>query len=43
MLTEEAIYKMVVTDFTNSSNNLVARANELGGYDNITVVIIKND
>ena len=43
MLTEEEIYKMVVTDFTNSSNNLVARANELGGYDNITVVIIKND
>ncbi len=43
MLNEQDIYNIIVQDITNSSTNLVNRANELGGYDNITVLVIYND
>lgn len=43
MLSDEEIYENVIKDINNSSENLVNKANELGGYDNITVVILYND
>lgn len=43
MINEQEIYNIIVQDVTNSSTNLVNRANELGGYDNITVLVIYND
>ena len=43
MINEQEIYNIIVQDVTNSSSNLVNRANELGGYDNITVLVIYND
>ena len=42
MLTEEAIYNIVQDNPEIACENLVKKANENGGYDNITVVIIKN-
>ena len=43
MVSEEEIYDFVTQDFDNSCEKLVQRANQLGGYDNITVLVIKND
>lgn len=43
MVSEEEIYSSVLENVQNSSNILVNKANELGGYDNITVIIIYND
>ena len=42
MITNEEIYK-IVTDYPQSANSrLIELANERGGYDNITVIIIRN-
>ncbi len=43
MLSEEEIYNTVLQNIDNSSNALVHKANEFGGYDNITVIVIYND
>ncbi|MBO5478203.1 MAG: Stp1/IreP family PP2C-type Ser/Thr phosphatase [Clostridia bacterium] len=43
MVKEEEIFEIVKSNIENSSNKLVNRANEMGGYDNITVIIIEND
>lgn len=43
MLTEQQIYDIVTEDVEKSSKKLIHIANELGGYDNITVVIINNN
>lgn len=43
MLSDEEIYNTVLENINNSSESLVNKANQLGGYDNITVVIIYND
>ena len=43
MVTEQEIYDIVKENVTSSCENLIKRANEMGGYDNITVVVIKND
>lgn len=43
MVTEQEIYENVTTNTNESSTTLVDRANEMGGYDNITVVVIYND
>jgi len=43
MVTEQEIYDITTENISKSSNNLVDRANEMGGYDNITVVVINND
>lgn len=43
MVKEEEIFEILKSDIQNSCNILVNRANEMGGYDNITVVIIEND
>lgn len=40
MIKEEEIYNIVKQDKVNATENLVKQANENGGYDNITVVII---
>ena len=36
------IYNIIKNDINNATSNLIKRANEQGGYDNITVVIIEN-
>lgn len=42
MVKDEQIYKEVKHDIERAAINLVNMANELGGYDNITVVIVEN-
>lgn len=42
MLTEEAIYNIVKEEPETASENLVKKANENGGYDNISVILIEN-
>lgn len=42
MVEEQTIYDVIVSDFENSDKVLIDKANEAGGVDNITVVIIKN-
>ena len=43
MVTEQEIYEAVKKDVPKSCENLVQRANQMGGYDNITIVVIHND
>ncbi len=42
MVDEKEIYNIIRKDFDNAANNLINKANELGGRDNITVILIKN-
>ena len=42
MLQEEEIYNIVQEDEKEACNNLVEKANERGGLDNISVIIISN-
>lgn len=42
MVEDQTIYDVIVSDFENSDKVLINMANEAGGVDNITVVIIKN-
>ena len=42
MVEESKIYETIVNDFENSDKKLISMANDAGGVDNITVVIIKN-
>ena len=42
MLQEEEIYSIVRDNESIACERLVQRANELGGYDNISVIIISN-
>ena len=41
MLDERRIYEIVKEDLENAAERLVNEANQAGGYDNITVIIIK--
>jgi len=41
-VSQDEIYKEVKEDFEQAPKKLVDMANESGGYDNITVVVIKN-
>lgn len=43
MIKEEEIYEYVKKDPHNCCEQLVERANDLGGYDNITAIVIIND
>ena len=43
MVTEQEIYDIVKENVSKSCENLVERANQMGGYDNITIVVIQND
>ena len=40
MLKDEEIYNIIKSNPDTAAEELVKRANSLGGYDNITVVII---
>lgn len=42
MISEQEIYNILEQDIENASANLIKKAKELGGYDNITVVIVQN-
>lgn len=42
MVEEANIYKVIIDDFENADKTLINMANDAGGMDNITVVIIKN-
>ncbi len=43
MIKEQEIYECVKENIEISCDQLVQRANEMGGYDNITVLVIQND
>lgn len=43
MISEQEIYDTVIYNNANTSDVLVNKANELGGYDNITVITIYNN
>lgn len=43
MMSEQEIYEYIKEDIFHANITLIQRANELGGYDNITVVILYND
>ena len=42
MVEEEEIYKIINKSYRNAPRNLIEKANENGGYDNVTAIIIKN-
>ena len=42
MLENLEIYNIIKNDINNATSKLIKKANEQGGYDNITVVIIEN-
>ena len=41
MLDDTQIYQIIKQDYKNSVTKLIDKANELGGYDNITAIIVK--
>ena len=43
MLQEEEIYEIITNNVEESCDNLVKRANELGGLDNISVIVVEKD
>lgn len=43
MVSEDKIYEIVTTNMENSAEELIKEANNAGGMDNITVVIINNN
>lgn len=43
MLSEEEIYNTVLENKDNTGNILINKANKMGGYDNITVIVLYND
>lgn len=43
MLSNQEIYDIIKNDINNSTEELIKRANELGGYDNITVIVVYNN
>lgn len=43
MLQEEEIYSIIKENENEACDKLIQRANELGGYDNISVIIISNN
>lgn len=42
MIKEDEIYSIINENANEACNKLVLKANELGGYDNISVIIISN-
>ena len=42
LITDEEIYKAITQNIESATNNLIKKANELGGYDNATIIIIYN-
>jgi protein phosphatase len=43
MVTEQEIYDYLKQNVETACERLVNRANEMGGYDNITAIVIQND
>lgn len=43
MLKEEEIYNIINENIEEACNKLIERANELGGYDNISVIIVEKE
>ena len=43
MIAEQEIYNIVTENIKNACQNLIKKAKELGGYDNIKVIIIENN
>ena len=43
MLQEEEIYNIINNNLGEACNKLIEKANALGGYDNISVIIVKKD
>ena len=43
MLEEKDIFNIVTTNKQNPQEELIEKANEAGGYDNITALIVYND
>lgn len=43
MVKEPEINEIILKDIENANKNLVKKANEYGGYDNITVIIVENN
>lgn len=41
MVNEEEIYQIIKQDYRVATNKLIEKANENGGYDNITAILIK--
>ena len=42
MISEQEIYNIIIEDTKNATTHLIKKAKELGGYDNITAIIIEN-
>ena len=42
MISEEEIRSIVEQDTENATHGLIEKANSLGGYDNISIIIIEN-
>lgn len=42
MIAEQEIFNIITSNPEKATTNLIKKAKELGGYDNITVIIIKN-
>lgn len=42
MIAEQEIYNIITQDIPNATKNLISKAKQLGGYDNITIIIIVN-
>ena len=42
MIAEQEIYNLITQDIPNATKNLINKAKQLGGYDNITTIIIVN-
>ena len=43
MMSEGEMFNIIKEKFENAAEQLVKRANDLGGYDNISVILIKNN
>ncbi|MBQ8044196.1 MAG: hypothetical protein IJ272_08665 [Clostridia bacterium] len=43
MIHEEEIYNIINNNLEDACNKLVEKANALGGYDNISIIIVKRD
>lgn len=43
MLQEEEIYNIIKDNVENACDRLIERANELGGYDNISVIVVEKE
>lgn len=43
MLKEEEIYNIINENIEEACDKLIERANELGGYDNISVIVVEKE